>query len=194
MLLFQLSFPKLMLAFLSWFAGVSVCVYLFVSRRHRRKRAPLVPGIPLIGNVLNVDRKHPHLSLTALARDYGAIYRIRILTREMVIVNSRDLIQEVLQNKDNTLAGRPDFFRIQYGFHNAKDLIFGTYDAKWVTLKKVTSQLVRHYATGRDNVEAMVRDEMRALVARFDETEGRDFDPALVHLTAVVNAISAAVS
>ncbi len=35
------------------------------------------------------------------------------------------------------------FFRIYYGFHYAKDIIFGTYDRKWAYMKKIAAQGLR---------------------------------------------------
>ena len=58
---------------------------------------------------------------------FGDIYTIRILREDVVVVNSPELVREVLCQTGSTIAGRPPFFRIEYGFHGAKDIIFGTY-------------------------------------------------------------------
>ncbi len=35
------------------------------------------------------------------------------------------------------------YFRIHYGFHGAKDIIFGTYSKKWAFMKKISAQGLR---------------------------------------------------
>jgi len=53
---------------------------VLLARRRRRvndvTRAPAVAGaLPLLGNVLGIDRRHPHFTLTDWANVYGHVYR-----------------------------------------------------------------------------------------------------------------------
>ena len=51
-----------------------------LARKRRRRiddvtRAPAVEGaLPLLGNVLGIDRRHPHFTLTDWADVYGHVY------------------------------------------------------------------------------------------------------------------------
>ena len=81
--------------------------------------------------------------MTALSRKHGDIYRIRVLREDVVVLNSVELVREALVTKSKEFAGRPSIFRIDFGFHYKKDIIFGTYTAKWTYMKKVAAQVSR---------------------------------------------------
>jgi len=72
LLLLALLVPLLTLMLLTW-------------RRRRVSdvtQAPAVAGaLPLLGNVLGVDRKHPHFTLTDWADVYGHVYRLATLRK-----------------------------------------------------------------------------------------------------------------
>jgi len=53
---------------------------VLLARRRRNvgdvTRAPAVAGaLPLLGNVLGIDRRHPHFTLSDWANAYGHVYR-----------------------------------------------------------------------------------------------------------------------
>jgi len=60
---------------------LTVTVVLLIRKRHGRHgadvtRAPAVAGaLPFIGNVLAIDRRQPHFTLTDWANVYGHVYR-----------------------------------------------------------------------------------------------------------------------
>ena len=91
------------------------------------------------------------------------------------------------------MAGRPSIFRIRYGFHYADDLIFGTYSAKWLELKRLLKLQIRRYGTDASRTEDIVRLETRCLLEEISKHDGHAFDPSLVMMTSVVNALSASV-
>ena len=132
--------------------------------------------------------------MTSWAQRHGDIYTIRILHENIIVVNSIDLIREALITKSTSFAGRPYIFRIDYGFHYSRDIIFGDYNAKWCYLKKVAAQALRMYGCGVEHVEEVVRDEMTALTHSLEVRRGQPFDPRVTLMTAVVNALTASVS
>ena len=91
------------------------------------------------------------------------------------------------------MAGRPSIFRIRYGFHYADDLIFGTYSAKWLELKRLLKLQIRRYGTDASRTEDIVRLETQCLLDEISKHDGDAFDPSLVMMTSVVNALSASV-
>lgn len=54
-----------------------------------------VPGWPLIGNLLQLKEKKPHLTFAKWAATYGPIYTIRTGTSTVVVLNSTELAKEV---------------------------------------------------------------------------------------------------
>ncbi|KAK7678479.1 hypothetical protein QCA50_018539 [Cerrena zonata] len=56
---------------------------------------PSPPSIPFLGHAAHMDREIPFRSFQLLADQYGEIYRLNILTRKAIVVNSYDLVNEL---------------------------------------------------------------------------------------------------
>lgn len=54
-----------------------------------------VPGLPLIGNLLQLKEKKPHRTFAKWAEIYGPIYSIKTGASTVVVLNSTDLVKEV---------------------------------------------------------------------------------------------------
>ncbi|MEP7152620.1 MAG: cytochrome P450, partial [Nitrospira sp.] len=61
-------------------------------------------GLPILGNLLQLDLKHLHSVLEQWAREHGSMYQFRIAHKAVVAVTDTDLINEVLRK-------RPDAYR-----------------------------------------------------------------------------------
>ncbi|KAG9121015.1 hypothetical protein FRC07_003216 [Ceratobasidium sp. 392] len=60
---------------------------------------PQPPAIPFIGNVKPIDAELPVNSFLLLAKQYGEIYKLDMMGKEVVVINSVALAQEVLDEK-----------------------------------------------------------------------------------------------
>ncbi len=60
---------------------------------------PQPPRRPLIGNLLDIDRRAPFQSLGRLARAYGPIFRMDLPGRSVVVLSGRDLVDEVCDER-----------------------------------------------------------------------------------------------
>ncbi|KAE9403346.1 cytochrome P450 [Gymnopus androsaceus JB14] len=56
---------------------------------------PQPPRIPFIGNVTQLDRELPIHTFTLLAQQYGEIFKLDILGRETIYLNTQELVNEV---------------------------------------------------------------------------------------------------
>lgn len=61
-------------------------------------------GVPLLGNLRQIDPKRFHRSMENWAREFGAMYRFTLMKRGFVVVSDRDAIAAILRD-------RPDTFR-----------------------------------------------------------------------------------
>ena len=170
-------------------------VILFRLPEPGEYKPPKIPGaLPFLGNVLGFDRKCPHLVLSDWAKKYGDIYRLSLLGEDIVVVSGADLIYQALVSNSQDFAGRPSIFRVRYGFHYNRDVIFGTHSDWWVIMKRQLSRAMKDYGTGERVVNGIVAEEMTSLMTSLHDHVGKNFCPSMVTLTAVVNSITAAVS
>jgi cytochrome P450 len=70
------------------------------ARTHRTlKDLPGPEGIPLLGNILQLDLKQLHTILEKWAGTYGSLYKFRIANKPVVAVSDTELINEVLRKR-----------------------------------------------------------------------------------------------
>ncbi|EPS57858.1 hypothetical protein M569_16959, partial [Genlisea aurea] len=105
----------------AWFAAAAVLAaalfgipLFFISRRHEKKRSsgslllppPEIPGLPLLGNLLQLKEKKPFKAFTKWAEEYGPIYSIKTGANKMVVLNSADVAKEAMVTKYSSISTR----------------------------------------------------------------------------------------
>jgi len=85
----------------------------------RIRDLPGPPGLPLLGNLLQIDRTRLHLIAEAWCRTYGDYFRFRIGSREYLVIADPEAIAAVLRD-------RPDGFQRTAGLNAAaREMGFG---------------------------------------------------------------------
>ncbi|KAL2504162.1 Ent-kaurene oxidase [Abeliophyllum distichum] len=67
---------------------------------------PEVPGLPLIGNLLQLKEKKPCKTFTKWAEEYGPVYSIRTGYHSMVVLNSNDVAREAMVTRFSSISTR----------------------------------------------------------------------------------------
>lgn len=73
------------------------------------KSIPGPRGLPLVGYLPFIGRRI-HLTLCKLWFKYGDVYRLKIGSRWIVVLNGQDTLKRALVDKWIDFAGRPDFY------------------------------------------------------------------------------------
>lgn len=116
-------------------------------------------GLPLVGNLFQLDKPRLHQQLEQWARDFGPIFRLRIGPVERVIISHSEIIHDMLR-------ARPDQYRrpqvteavmAEMGFHG----VFSADGEAWQRQRKVIAQalnpahLNRFYPAMRNTTERL---------------------------------------
>ncbi|KAK1573551.1 cytochrome P450 [Colletotrichum navitas] len=89
------------------------------------KPIPQPPGIPLLGNIFDIDPKNTWSSLKTLSEKYGEIFQIKVLGHTIVFVAGAALAEELCDEKRfRKYVGGP-IVEIRYAVHDA---LFTAYD------------------------------------------------------------------
>ncbi|KAG6333534.1 hypothetical protein ID866_5559 [Astraeus odoratus] len=75
-----------------------------------RNRLPLPPGpegLPLIGNILELNVAEPWLSYEEWGKHYGDIVYVNLLGKDIVILNSEKVAHELLEQRSSIYSDRP---------------------------------------------------------------------------------------
>lgn len=76
------------------------------------KNVPGPRGFPFVGNLLIMQHFDvPFDAFTCLSRKYGDLYKLRLGSRNCIIVSSLDMIREILNENGKYFGGRPNFLR-----------------------------------------------------------------------------------
>lgn len=67
---------------------------------------PEVPGLPLIGNLLQLKEKKPHKTFSKWAEIYGPIFSIRTGASTMIVLNSVDVVKEAMVTRYSSISTR----------------------------------------------------------------------------------------
>lgn len=67
---------------------------------------PEVPGLPIIGNLLQLKEKKPHKTFTKWAEIYGPIYSIRTGSSTVIVINSPETAKEAMVTRFSSISTR----------------------------------------------------------------------------------------
>ena len=85
---------------------------LAVTARRTLADIPGPGGLPIFGTALQVDLPRLHLMLEDWARQYGSIYRIRIMSHTALVISEPALIEELLRNRPQALRRTSNLERV----------------------------------------------------------------------------------
>ncbi|CAH2044446.1 unnamed protein product [Thlaspi arvense] len=83
----------------------------FFSRRKMSEvsmlpSVPVVPGLPLIGNLLQLKEKKPHKTFTKWSELYGPIYSIKMGSSSLIVLNSTETAKEAMVTRFPSISTR----------------------------------------------------------------------------------------
>ncbi|KAG1756031.1 cytochrome P450 [Suillus lakei] len=89
-------------------AGVGVYLAKQVfTKKNPAPYPPGPPGLPFVGNVLDIPQIKPWLTFTQWGKKYGDISHIEVLGRHIIVLNSVRTAMEMLDNKSTVYSDRP---------------------------------------------------------------------------------------
>ncbi|GAV80346.1 p450 domain-containing protein [Cephalotus follicularis] len=95
--------------------ALSLLIILFLIKRLNFKQkmaasslppVPEVPGLPLLGNLLQLKEKKPHKTFLKWAEIYGPIYSIKTGASSLVVLNSADVAKEAMVERFSSISTR----------------------------------------------------------------------------------------
>ncbi|GAV67857.1 p450 domain-containing protein, partial [Cephalotus follicularis] len=153
-------------------------LFLFMSLlqklRHNRKiNLPPGPrGLPLIGNLLQLDNTSLHRCLWQLSQKYGPLMSLQLGFRPTLVVSSAKLAREALKTHDLIFSSRPTLVGQQKLSYNGLDISFAPYNEYWREIRKVSvihlfnSIRVQHFRPIREEeVSRMIESISKSTVA-----------------------------
>ncbi|KAL9447981.1 hypothetical protein AB3S75_015455 [Citrus x aurantiifolia] len=151
-------------------------------------------GLPLIGNLHQLESTNFHYQLWNLSKKYGPLMSLRLGLVQTVVVSSVKIANEALKTYDVEFSGRPALVGQQKLTYNGLDIVFAPYNDKWKEMRKIcvahlfNASRVRHFRPVRE-------DEVARMIEEISSTSSASPSPATVvinlseHLMSLTNSV-----
>lgn len=138
---------------------------------------PTVPGWPIVGSGLQIDRLRPDLTLLNWAKQYGPVYKVKIFNETIVLVCNYDEMHELMVSKGAVYAGRNEQYKFKAMTCGTKDVVnASSTEPHWTPMRKAAHRGIRHYGTGLTRLEETLAAMARSFVDRAKSRNGEAFD------------------
>uniref|UniRef100_A0A3B3CSC9 Cytochrome P450 n=1 Tax=Oryzias melastigma TaxID=30732 RepID=A0A3B3CSC9_ORYME len=168
-------------------ALTAVLLWLLNLRNNRKHRLPPgPPALPLIGNLLQLDK---HAPFRTIVETYGPVMTIYTGWQRTVALVGYDAVKEALVDQADDFVGRaplPFIHRATRGYGESKLLSNGE---RWRQLRRFALTTLRDFGMGRKGMEQWIQEESGHLIDHINKFKGKPFDPTFVLSCTVSNVI-----
>ncbi|XP_069854964.1 cytochrome P450 2B4-like [Dipodomys merriami] len=163
---------------------------LLLLRAGSKARGRLPPGprpLPLLGNVLQMDRHGLLKSFLQLRERYGDVFTVYLGSRPVVMLCGADTIREALVDQAEAFSGRGTIASVQPIFQDY-GVVFANGE-RWKALRRFSLATMRDFGMGKRSVEERIQEEAQCLVEELRKTNGELVDPTFLFQSITANII-----
>ncbi|XP_028710907.1 cytochrome P450 2B1-like [Peromyscus leucopus] len=163
---------------------------LLLVRGHTKAHGQLPPGphpLPLLGNLLQMDRRGLLNSFMRLREKYGDVFTVHLGPRPVVMLCGTETIREALVDQAEAFSGRGTiavFEPIIQGY----GLIFANGE-RWKALRRFSVATMKDFGMGKRSVEERIKEEAQCLVEELQKSQGAPMDPTFLFQCITANII-----
>ncbi|ESQ45915.1 hypothetical protein EUTSA_v10010978mg [Eutrema salsugineum] len=122
-------------------ATVAAAMVAYLLLRCTTKKSLRLPpgprGLPIIGNLHQMEKFNPQQFFFRLSKLYGPIFTMKLGSRHLVMISSAELAKELLKTQDLNFTARPLLKGQQTMSYQGRDLGFGQYTAYYREMRKM---------------------------------------------------------
>ncbi|XP_038623382.1 cytochrome P450 2B4-like [Tachyglossus aculeatus] len=163
---------------------------LLFARSRSAPRGRLPPGprpLPILGNMLQMDRRGLLKSFLALRDKYGPVYTVYLGSRPVVVLCGLDAVKEALVDKAEEFSGRGKISIIDKVFQGY-GVVFANGE-RWRTLRRFSLTTLRDFGMGKRSIEERIQEEAQCLVGEIHKSKGELIDPTFFFNSITANII-----
>ncbi|CAJ2655672.1 cytochrome P450 83B1-like [Trifolium pratense] len=105
--------------------------------KHKTHNPPGPKGLPIIGNLHQLDICNLHLQFSQFSKIYGPLFSLKLGFRKAIVVSSAEIAKQVLKNNDLIFSNRPIFYGQRKLSYNGSEIGFSQYGEFWREIRKI---------------------------------------------------------
>ncbi|WCJ35134.1 cytochrome P450 family 71 subfamily B polypeptide 26 [Euphorbia peplus] len=121
--------------------SLPIILLIILTQKHKTKSnlnpPPGPKGLPIIGNLHQLDNSTLHHHLWQLSQIFGPLMSLRLGSHKLLVVSSVQTAKLVLKTHDLIFCSRPSFSGQQKLSYNGLDIVFSPYDSYWREIRKI---------------------------------------------------------
>nr|AUD09041.1 cytochrome P450 family 2 subfamily B [Neotoma albigula] len=163
---------------------------LLLVRGYPKSHGHLPPGprpLPLLGNLLQMDRGGLLKSFMRIREKYGDVFTVHLGPRPVVMLYGTEAIREALVDQAEAFSGRGTIAVIRPVFRDY-GVIFSNGE-HWKVLRRFSLATMRDFGMGKRSVEERIQEEAQCLVEEFRKSQGAPLDPTFLFQSITANII-----
>nr|AUD09089.1 cytochrome P450 family 2 subfamily B [Neotoma albigula] len=163
---------------------------LLLVRGYPKARGHLPPGprpLPLLGNLLQMDRGGFLNSFRRFREKYGDVFTVHLGSRPVVMLYGTEAIREALVDQAEAFSGRATVAVVKPVFKDY-GVIFSNGE-RWKALRRFSLATMRDFGMGKRSVEERIQEEAQCLVEEFRKSQGAPLDPTFLFQCITANII-----
>ncbi|PSR77908.1 hypothetical protein PHLCEN_2v7650 [Hermanssonia centrifuga] len=115
----------------------AVIFSFFRGHRLRKIMPPSPPGLPVLGNILQLPRLNPWIQFTDWRYQYGPIYSLNVAGQAVIVLNSFDTVTDLLDRRSSIYSDRPRSIMAGEILGGGIILAFMGYGERWRRLRRI---------------------------------------------------------
>ncbi|KAG5629532.1 hypothetical protein H5410_001249 [Solanum commersonii] len=122
---------------LLFLVAIPFIVIFLVKLGYTNNHPPGPLGLPLVGNLYQLNQESPHKYLRQLSKKYGPLMFMKLGFSQLVVISSSRIAKEVLKTHDFAFSSRPSYLVQRKLSYNGLDVAFSPYNNYWREMKKI---------------------------------------------------------
>jgi len=163
---------------------------MFFHKHRTIKHHPPGPkGLPIIGNLHQLDISNLYLQFSQFSKIYGPLFSLQLGLRPAIVVSSAEIAKEVLKNNDHVFSNRPKLYGQQKLSYNGSEIVFSPYNDIWREIRKIcvvhlfSSKRVSYYSSIR---KFEVKKMIKKISGHVDSSSVTNLSELLISLSSTI--------
>uniref|UniRef100_A0A8C5WMD5 Cytochrome P450 n=1 Tax=Leptobrachium leishanense TaxID=445787 RepID=A0A8C5WMD5_9ANUR len=170
--------------------GLISFLVIYIVWNSMRRKHNLPPGptpLPLIGNLLQIQRGQLAKSLLKFSKQYGSVYTLYFGKNPVICLSGYETVKEALVDKGEEFGGRgrvPTLEKVTQGYG-----ISFSNGERWRQLRNFTFRNLRQLGFGKKSFEEKIQEETKNVVEELKNMKGEPLDVTKLLMDAASNIL-----